>query len=100
MCTPHKNGNVNSIRYSPLYKLRNGDVLLLNSGNLVLLDVVVNGGDNQSSAVSDDTNDLIPPGPRTCTIHFADDDNCLPPTIGLKANSASTGSYRKCQWTD
>ena len=61
--------------------MRNGGVLLLSNGNLVLLDVVVNGGDIQSSAVGDDNNDLIQPVPRTFTIHLADDEHCWPPTV-------------------
>ena len=80
--------------------MRDGGVLLLSNGNLVLLDVVVNGGDIQSSTVGDGTNDLIPLGPRTCTIHLANDEYFWPPTISLKANSASTGPYRRCNWTD
>ena len=42
-----------------MYKLRNGGVLLLSGGNLVRLDVIVSGGDIQSSAVGDDKNVLI-----------------------------------------
>ena len=65
VCIPHKNSsqlNINSKRYLPLYKLRNGGVLLLGSGNLVLLDVVDDGEDIQSSVVVDGTNDLMPLG--------------------------------------
>ena len=70
--------------------MRNGDVLLVNSGNLVLLDEVVNGEDSQSSAVSDDTNDLIPQGPRTCTIHVANDEYSASqdPTLGVNGLSS------------
>ena len=50
-----------------MYKLKNGGVLLLTGGNLVRLDVVVNGGDIQSSAVGDDKNVLIQPVPRSFT---------------------------------
>ena len=50
-----------------MYKLTNGRVLLLSGGNVVLLDVVVNGGDIRSSAVGDDKNDLIHPVPRSFT---------------------------------
>ena len=53
---------------------RNEGVLLLSSGNSVLLDVVVDGKDIQSSAVGSDTNDLMPPGPRACTIYSVNDE--------------------------
>ena len=48
-----------SERYPTVYKLRNGGVLLLSGGNVVLLDVVVNGEDIQSSTVGDGANDLM-----------------------------------------
>ena len=44
---------------------RNNSVLLLNGDTPVLLDVVVNGGDSQTSAVGDDSNDLIHPVPSS-----------------------------------
>ena len=45
----------------------NGGVLLLTGGNLVRLDVIVSGGNIQSSAVGDGKNVLIQPVPRSIT---------------------------------
>ena len=50
-----------------MFKLKNGRVLLLSGGNVILLDVVVSGGNIHSYAVGDDKNDLIHPVPRSFT---------------------------------
>ena len=50
-----------------MYKLTDGRVLLLSVGNVVLLDIVVNGGNVRSFAVGDGKNDLIHPVPRSFT---------------------------------
>ena len=62
-------------------QVENGDVLLLTGGNLVRLDVVVNGGDIQSSAASDDKNDLIPQWTAFIYQHLTDDEHNWPPTV-------------------
>ena len=62
-------------------QVENGGVLLLTGGNLVRLDVIVNGGDIQSSAVGDDKKRLNTSGAAFIYQHLADGEHYQPPTV-------------------